>query len=459
MANRRRGKRRGRRARHGFAAWTPWKKALTIIGGVFILLVVTGVGLAAGYVVNKYNKIETTQLDAKKLNISEEIGHDETGYLNVALFGLDSRDNTLGSGERSDTMIIASLNRSTKEVKLCSVYRDTLLQQDDSSYDKANAAYAYGGAEEAISLLNKNLDMDIQHYVTVNFNALADVIDLLGGIDVDVTPEEGYWVNGYITETSKVVGRDTPLLDHAGLQTLTGIQAVSYARIRYTDGNDMKRSERQRTVLEAIVEKAQKADLSTINKIIDKTFPEVATNFTMTEVLAYAKDAFDYKLTETTGFPFNTSFATLSGAGSVVVPDSLAADVTQLHQFLFGKDSYTPSSIVTDISGEIAGYVQNNSTTEYDQGDEEYSDYGGTGDYSGYTDSGDYSQTGGTGYTDTGQSGGTGYSDTDQSGSTGNTDSGQTSGGTVNSDETQSGGTGTDVSGDAAVQYSEDYTQ
>lgn len=351
----RRDRRRRRRAKRGFGVWAPWKIALAVIGGIFIILTTAGVAFAA----SKLGKIETTELDTAKLNISTEVKHNETGYLNVALFGLDSRDGSLEAGERSDTIIIASLNRSTKEVRLCSIFRDTLLQQPDGSYNKANAAYSTDGAEGAVAMLNKNLDMDIQHYVTVNFNALVDVIDELGGIELDLTEEEVYWTNGYCVETSRVTGKTTTDLSAPGKQILDGVQATSYCRIRYTQGDDFKRAERQRTVLEQVVKKAQSANLSTINRIIDKVFPKISTNFSLTEILAYAKDALDYKLTDMDGFPFEKSTATLSGVGSSVVPEDLQSNVLSLHQFFFGNDEgyHSPSSTVTAISSEIQGYA------------------------------------------------------------------------------------------------------
>ena len=387
--------RRHRRVQKDRRKMTPWKIVLAVVGGAFVLLTTAGVAFAA----SKLGKLETTQLDTTKLNISSEIKHNETGYLNVALFGLDSRDGAITSGDRSDTIILISLNRETKEVRLCSVYRDTLLEQPDGSYNKANAAYSTDDAEGAVGMLNKNLDMDIQHYVTVNFNALVDVIDALGGIEVDLkTPEEVQLVNGYGNETSKVTGKELKLLDHTGKQLLNGVQAVSYSRIRYqvfdgdpNDGTDFRRTERQRYVLEQVVKKAQNADLSTINKIIDKVFPKVATNFTLTEILAYAKDVFDYKLTEMSGFPFDKTTATLSGVGSSVIPDDLEDNVIQLHKFFFDKDTYSPSSTVTLISSQIQQYAMN--TVPDDEAALYEETWGGSTGDSGGTDYIDYGTT------------------------------------------------------------------
>ena len=258
----------GEEEKRGFASWSLGKKIAVILSSTLLAVLAIGTVILA----SKMSKIETTQLDAEKLNISEEVEH-ETGYVNVALFGLDSRENDLGKGNRSDTIMIASLNRETKEVKLVSVYRDTLLELDDGSFNKANAAYSFGGPEAAISMLNRNLDMNIEKYVTVNFNALVDVIDALDGLDLHLTEEEVVHMNNYCVETSKVTGRDYERIEPEveGDYHLNGVQAVSYARIRYTAGGDFTRAERQRTVLQLIGEKAQSMSVSTINKIIDQS--------------------------------------------------------------------------------------------------------------------------------------------------------------------------------------------
>ena len=266
---------------------------------------------------------------------------------------MDSRDASLDKGTRSDTIMIASLNQETGEVKVTSIYRDTLLQLSDGTYNKANSAYSFGGVEGAVAFLNKNLDMNIDHYVTVNFNAMIDIVDALGGIEVDLTEDELYWTNEYCGETSIVTDKSYEPLTAAGVQTLGGVQATAYCRIRYTAGSDFKRTERQRLVIQKIAEKLQKANLATINKIVDEVFSEVGTNFTMQEILSYAKDFKKYKLGEMTGFPYSVGTATLSGVGSSVIPTDLTGDVTKLHQFFFGDDGYTPSDVVKNIDAGI----------------------------------------------------------------------------------------------------------
>ena len=402
-----------RRRKHGFASWSIGKKLGVILGGTFAAVAATGVVLVA----SKMTKIETTELDTDKLNIAETSEEQETGYLNVALFGLDSREGDLGKGNRSDTMMIASLNKATGEVKLVSVYRDTLLKLDDGSYNKANAAYAFGGPEGAISMINRSMDMDISKYVAVNFNALVDVIDALGGLDITLTDAEVVHMNNYCVETSKVTGADYTKIEPevAGTYHLNGVQAVSCSRIRYTGGGDFERTSRQRHVLELIAEKAQSASFSTLNKIIDKVFPQVSTNFTITEMIAYAKDIAKYKLGDSMGFPDNNSFDMLDVVGSVVIPETLTSNVEDVHKFLFGDDGYTISSNITDIEAGIREKCTHKATS--DSVIESDDDYGsGSGTSNDYSNSGSsnsnynnsYNNNYNNSYNNSGSSSGTG---------------------------------------------------
>lgn len=380
MAARRR--RRGRRKqKRGFSSWSAGAKVAAIIGGTFLLLMTCGIVIVA----QKLGKIDYQKIDPKRLSISEEVER-QTGVVTFALFGLDSRTGQLDRGTLSDTMIIAVLDRETKEITMSSVYRDTLVQMEDGSYNKANAAYAFGGPQEAISMLNRNFDLNIEDYVSVNFNALVNVIDALGGVDLDVTEEEVPHLNNYQVETSKVVGQERIPLEHGGMQTLNGVQAVSFARIRII-GGDQQRTERQRRLIQAITDKAQTASLSTINKIIDQVFPQISTSLSLGEILDYAKDAFKYKLGESKGFPYDQFYNTLSGIGSVGVVNDLPADVTGLHQFLYGAETpYTPSSTVVQIGQEMLYRGQGNGSS--DSSDEEDEDSG----YSSYSEEESYTE-------------------------------------------------------------------
>ena len=296
------------------------------------LLILAGLGVAA-YGMFVMDKMDTTTLNKDDLNIYKSTGD----CTNIALFGLYSREGELDGGVQSDCMMIASINNKTNEVKLISLYRDTLLKQENGKYQKANSAYRMGGPAEAIALLNRNLDLDIEKYISVNFNALADIIDALGGIDLDFTEDEIKYTNMYCDETEIVVGRETSRLKGAGTHHVDGIQAVAYTRIRYTSGMDFERTHRQRIVLEKIVEKAQSANVITLNKLINEIVPQISTNLTTGNFLALASKATNYKLSDMSGFPFEvTTCDNVKGhKGSYVAPVGLAKNVTELHQFLF----------------------------------------------------------------------------------------------------------------------------
>lgn len=333
-----------------------WKKILLIILLIFALLI-AGIFF---FILSKAKLLQYHALDEGQLETAKD-----TGCINIALFGLDSREGELDGGVRSDCMIIASINPKTRQTKLVSVYRDTLLMQQDGTYAKANSAYSYGGPQEAIALLNRNLDLDITKYITVNFNALVSIIDTLGGVEIDVQEEEIPYINAYTVENIKVTGVDSAPVTVAGPQILNGVQATAYARIRYTAGDDFKRTERQRLVLQKIVEKAKSTDPFTLNKLMNQAFPQISTNLTSKDLFGLGFRALWCKLSANTGFPFDvTTSENIKGlTGSFVVPIGLADNVKQLHQYLFNDTDYQPSEKVQQISEDIcwlSGVYPNN---------------------------------------------------------------------------------------------------
>lgn len=326
------------------------KRIFVLTAEVIILTFLLG----TAYVMAKYDKIQRVEIDSENVTVNE--GAVKEGYTTVALFGGDSREGQLGAGTHADTIIIASIDNKTKEIRLVSIYRDTFLKQKDDKYNKANSAYFRGGPEEAISMLNENLDLDIEDYVTVDFKALVDTIDLIGGIEIDIQEEEVQYMNEFLQETADVAGTEANFIEHAGEQKLDGAQAVTYARIRSTAGGDYKRTERQRLVIEKIFEKAVKTKISTINKIIDKVFEQVSTSFSLKEALGLAAGVADYQLGETAGFPFEKQDdVRYKNCGSVVVAQGLAENVQELHTFLYPNEEEKPvSDTVQQISDDIA---------------------------------------------------------------------------------------------------------
>ena len=309
------------------------------------------------FVASKFAKMQREDIKEHEIIINETDEEIGVGYTNIALFGIDARNGIDEKGTRTDTIIIASLNNETKEVRLVSVYRDTLLDLSNGKIQKCNAAYSTGGVQRAINMLNMNLDLNIKDYVTVDWSAVADTVDLMGGLEIDVKKEEIPGINEHMISTSQATGKPMKKVTKAGLQTLNGVQVTTYCRIRSTAGSDYARTERQRLVIQKMVEKAIKSDLKTINNMIDEIFPKIKTSLSMTEILSYAKYFAKYKIGETAGFPFEKGNGNISGKGSCVFPITLKSNVQELHKFLFGEEDYEPSSKVKDISEEIAYIV------------------------------------------------------------------------------------------------------
>ena len=316
-----------------------------------------------GFLYAKLGKMNFTSLDFSKIGVNSGVSNNKVmkGYTTIGLVGLDNRSNKLKSGN-SDTMIIASIDNDTKKVKLVSVYRDTYLRIGEDSegngqYNRANAAYAKGGAEQFLNMLNTNLDLNVTDFVSVDFQAVAEAVELLGGIDVELKEEEVVHLNNYCVETSKVTGMDyTPLKKTAGVHHLNGVQTVAYARIRYTAGNDFRRAARQREVIYKIVEKAKNADVATLSKILDKVFPNIYTSFSKAEILQMGMSMLSYDIEDQTGFPFDHLYGqrVKDAVGiDVVLPVTLESNVIKLHEFLYPEDSYTPSEEVKAYSQRI----------------------------------------------------------------------------------------------------------
>lgn len=328
-----------------------------------LLLLVLAVGLYAAATLSRVQRVQIKDDDIKQkvdAQLPEYTAKALKGYWNIALYGVDSRDGQ--DDGQSDTIMVCSINKDTKDVKLASIYRDTYLESGDGSYNFRKATDVYGvyGVERSISMLNENLDLDISDFVTVNMNVVAEVVNDIGGVDIDVREDEIDYLNGYQNEGSQITGLEIVPVTYAGMQTLNGLQALSYCRIRYTDaidseheGLDYERTYRQRKVLEQILAKVKTMDVLTINNIINDVMADVATSLSTTEILNLAKDIASYNLTDTTGFPFDKQTADVD-AGDCVIPVNLAQNVKQLHEFLFANEEYEPSDVVQGISDEIA---------------------------------------------------------------------------------------------------------
>ena len=340
-------------------------KILLLIAEFFVLVLL----VVVVYGVTKTEKVTKVKIDEEeiKAKMNDTVAENVTleGYKNIALFGVDSREGSLGKGTRSDTIIIASINNDTGDIRLCSVYRDTYLNLGNDSYNKCNAAYAKGGPEQAINMLNMNMDLNITDYVTVGFEGLIETIDALGGVYIDVQQNEIVHLNNYqISMVGKTTdkktytateGVDYIAVKEPGMQLLNGLQATAYCRIRYV-GDDFMRAQRQRTVLAAVMDVCKKSDPATLNKILNAALPNVSTSLDVDEMTAMLSNVTKYNITGSDGFPFesNRATGTVGSKGSCVIPVNLEQNVSLLHDFLFDDAAYQVSAQVKQYSNKVS---------------------------------------------------------------------------------------------------------
>lgn len=336
-----------------------WKKVLLISVIEILTLILI---FCTGYVVRYMNIKPDVQFNTKNVkndNIDVKKQEQMQGYWTIAVFGVDSRDGGVGRGANADVQIIVCIDRGTGEVKLASVFRDTYLNlAAGSRFAKINEAYADGGPEQAVAALNKNLDLDIEHYATFNWRAVADVITMLGGVDIDITQKEFRYMNAYIHETSieSKVNEKNPAAEYIkgpGMQHLDGVQAVAYARLRYMD-DDFTRTKRQREVISQVLANAKKADLATLTNVIDTVLPQIAFNADVGDILELAKGVNRYNIVGSEGFPYDLTTQMMGKKGDCVIPQTLASNVTKLHAYLFNDTDYKPSAAVWTYSDKIA---------------------------------------------------------------------------------------------------------
>ena len=300
-----------------------------------VLIVIIASALAAGYafLTHKLSSLNYVNIDESAIAINANVDESLKDYRNIVILGVDSRDNSY-SNTRSDCIIIASINKKTNDVKLTSVYRDTYVNIDGYGLDKITHAYAYGGPELAMSTLNKNLDLNITEFVTVNFETVETIVDAVGGISLTITDAEAGQIG----------------LSSGGTYNLDGEEALAYSRIRKID-SDYQRTERMRTVLEAVFDKIKSLNISALSDLVDTILPLVSTNISSNEIIAMLPSVIFYNITNSEGWPYDVSG--YSSDAWYGVPVTLESNVKELHSELFENDNYTPSETVQEISDDI----------------------------------------------------------------------------------------------------------
>ena len=330
---------------------------------ILAVLILAAIALFVGgfmVVANTLGSIGSLDMEKNNLAISNQAKSDLKDFKNIAVLGVDTRDMDDDSESRSDAMVVVSINKKTNEVRMFSVFRDTMLDLGgDHGLDKLTHAYSYGGAETTVAALNRNLDLNIRKAVVINWKTVAEVIDALGGITIDVQESEIDELNKYIKGTAKATGTERVDIEKPGKQTLNGAQAVTYARIRQDDvRGDYRRNERMKIVMATTFKKAKNADVFTLKRLCDSALPDAKTNLTTTEMIGMALNFKKYDMTSsTTGWPYDVEgWIGTAGGGAAWYgpPVTLESNVEKLYKEFFKISDYEPSEEVRGISNDIS---------------------------------------------------------------------------------------------------------
>lgn len=344
---------------------------------ITVLLILSGILFVYAWINRSMDKMNQDTLDSSQIQINSEVKANTdlsqmSGTQVIALVGVDARGvegSELAESMNSDTIILCCIDHDKQEIRMVSIMRDTwmnMAKYTDEYYefDKANSAYNRGGPESMLSMLNTNLDFALTDYVTVNFKALADAIDVLGGLDIEMTNAECVHANNYNREVSEAQGVEYEAIpydedlgdDYSEVRHVSGALATSYARIRYGGGDDAKRTSRQRIVINLMVQKL-KQNPTKIPEILDKVMGNVSTSLTKNEILELGMHAVTYTMGTSYAYPFQLCYGenVVNAIGEdVVIPVTLEFNVRELHECLYPGLSYEPSAAVTEYSDYIA---------------------------------------------------------------------------------------------------------
>ena len=344
---------------------------------IAVLLILSGILFVYAWINRSMDKMNQDTLDTSQIQINSEVKANTdlsqlSGTQVIALVGVDARGvegSELAESMNSDTIILCCIDHDKQEIRMVSIMRDTwmnMAKYTDEYYefDKANSAYNRGGPESMLSMLNTNLDLALTDYVTVNFKALADAIDVLGGLDIEMTNAECVHANNYNREVSEAQGVEYEAIpydedlgdDYSEVRHVSGALATSYARIRYGGGDDAKRTSRQRIVINLMVQKL-KQNPTKIPEILDKVMGNVSTSLTKNEILELGMHAVTYTMGTSYAYPFQLCYGenVVNALGEdVVIPVTLEFNVRELHEYLYPGLSYEPSAAVTEYSDYIA---------------------------------------------------------------------------------------------------------
>ena len=316
---------------------TKKKKALKITLIILGVIALFFIGVV-GYGWSQLSKVKTVEFtkDDEKLGISSAAkAKDDDGVVNIAFFGLDRRDPK--EPARSDSIMILSVDKNHKKIKMNSIMRDTYVKVKGHGETKINEAYAYGGSELAVRTLNENFDMNIRDFVAVDFYKLENIIDALGGVQINIKSNEIVHLNNYLAEVGNIEHKKITNVTKTGNQTLSGMQAVAYSRIRYTEGGDFERTERQRTVLTALFTKIKSGGATQFPSNVSKLLPFIETSMNSMDITKLGTSAFVSGTTslEQERFPIDGYCNALTIKGVWYLKADMDATKQQLHKYIY----------------------------------------------------------------------------------------------------------------------------
>ena len=278
------------------------------------------------------------------LGIDPDVDKQLEGYRNVLIMGIDTETREYSSGNRSDAIVIVSIDEENKDVKMFSVYRDTYLKiNDEYGLDKVNHAYAFGGFNLSTYAINTNLDLNIRESIALTWDVVRTMVDELDGITINIQSSEIATLNGMLPDEYHITA--------PGEQTINGEQAVQYCRMRY-DSSDFRRNERFKVVLAQAFTEAKALDHNDRVQLADKMMDMIVTNTSNMNAIETMLDLTDYEIKNSTEWPYYKRGAMIDSI-YYAVPIDLQKNVSELHYNLFGQEEYIPTNKVIDISNAI----------------------------------------------------------------------------------------------------------
>ena len=338
------------------------KKGRIVIAVILVLLLLFGAAGGAlayfglNWLEDRFDTMDHVSVEKNDLEIDEQVAKDLSNYRNILILGIDRREGENIEACRSDAMIVISINKETGDVKMISVVRDSFLLLDEAGtqrIDKLTHAHAYGGPENTMRAINRNLDMNISEFLRVDWKTVADFVDGLGGLELTIHDYEIKEMNKYIKDTNKSLNGDRTPIKKAGKQRLNGVQVVTYCRIRKVGDGDSERASRIRNTIKATITQGRKAGLKKLNAACDNAFSQITTNLSTNDLIHLLWDNKSVNFKDSVGWPYTWDGAQLNGIW-YDVPITLESNVVDLHEDIFGQKGYEPTERVKEISESVS---------------------------------------------------------------------------------------------------------